>query len=186
KPHGRRRCLFEECYEFARAGQFSGIPFRGVFLLPSAGAAGTMHRTNQRLESPGSAHENSPLLRPAPPGEPKGSSLAQGTEETAMRLASLRAAAGFGLGLCVWALAGCGDGSGLKVVPVAGKLTIDGQPLTTGSISFRPDAARGNRSQHHPTGTIDEEGRYQLFTAGKKGAPLGWYKVMVFAQESNA
>ena len=34
---------------------------------------------------------------------------------------------------------------------------------------------------HQPTGTINAEGEYELFTVGKKGAPPGWYKVVVTA-----
>jgi hypothetical protein len=48
-------------------------------------------------------------------------------------------------------------------------------------VSFRPDPARGNTSQHHPTGEIDANGNYELYTVGKKGAPPGWYKVLVLA-----
>src|SRR4051812_40534827 len=78
----------------------------------------------------------------------------------------------------VFVAAGCADGE--KLAPVAGKVTVDGKPLTSGSVSFRPDASQGNSSQHQPTGTIDAEGNYELFVPpAKKGAPLGWYKVVV-------
>jgi hypothetical protein len=69
-------------------------------------------------------------------------------------------------------------------VKVAGKVTVNGLPLTIGAVSFRPDAARGNRSLHHPTGEIDREGNFELYTVGRKGAPPGWYKVLVFADEN--
>jgi hypothetical protein len=64
-------------------------------------------------------------------------------------------------------------------------VAVAGQPLTSGSVSFHPDASRGNTSQHHPTGTINADGTYQLYTTGKKGAPPGWYKVLVFATEKS-
>ena len=32
-------------------------------------------------------------------------------------------------------------------------------------------------------GTLDAEGRYKLMSATTEGAPLGWYKVTVTAQE---
>jgi hypothetical protein len=32
-----------------------------------------------------------------------------------------------------------------------------------------------------PAGTIDADGRYELFTRGKRGAPPGWYKVVITA-----
>jgi hypothetical protein len=80
--------------------------------------------------------------------------------------------------------AGCGKKAG-EFVPVSGKVTLDGKPLTVGAISFRPDAARGNASMHIPSGDIDPQGNYKLVTVGKDGAPLGWYKVLVFADANS-
>jgi len=91
-----------------------------------------------------------------------------------------RLLAALGLCLAAWASTGCRSGSeGLH--PVTGKITVAGKPLTRGSVSFRPDASRGNSTQHHPTGDIDAEGNYTLYTTGKKGAPPGAYKVVVMA-----
>lgn len=78
---------------------------------------------------------------------------------------------------------GCGRQAGGDLLPVVGRVTLDKAPLPTGAVSFRPDAAKGNQSLHHPTGSIDREGRYELFTAGQAGAPPGWYKVVVHATE---
>ena len=62
-----------------------------------------------------------------------------------------------------------------------------GKPLTgvpQGGVSFRPDASQGNKSPHHPNGAIDTEGQYELFVPpAKKGAPPGWYKVVVTVTE---
>jgi hypothetical protein len=80
---------------------------------------------------------------------------------------------------------GC-SGSTEKIVPVVGKVTVAGKPLTIGSVSFRPDASKGNTTRHHPTGVINSEGRYQLYSGRQTGAPLGWYKVLVFADENQA
>jgi hypothetical protein len=96
------------------------------------------------------------------------------------RLTARLAAAACGVTL---ALAGCGDQSGLKLVPVVGKVTVDGQPVKAGTLSFRPDSAKGNKSVHEPYGTIDAAGNYTLFTDKKGGAPVGWYKVAVMAAE---
>jgi hypothetical protein len=80
--------------------------------------------------------------------------------------------------------AGCGDPYGVgPTVPVVGKVTVDGQPVKAGTISFRPDKSKGNTSVHEPYGEIDAEGNYKLFTGKKAGAPVGWYKVAVFAGE---
>ena len=85
--------------------------------------------------------------------------------------------------LCAWGLltlAGCG---GLKLVPVSGKVTQAGKPLTGGAVSFVPDASRGNKARLSCMGRIGPDGRYELTTSGVtrsetgKGAPLGWYKV---------
>ncbi|MCI0464172.1 MAG: hypothetical protein L0Z62_45135 [Gemmataceae bacterium] len=82
----------------------------------------------------------------------------------------------------VLALAGCNAGGGEGLAPVVGKVTVDGKPLTTGSVSLRPDGSKGNKSQHQPTGAIDPQGNFEvLVPPARKGAPLGWYKVVVTA-----
>jgi hypothetical protein len=81
---------------------------------------------------------------------------------------------------------GCGDTSGVgKTLPVTGQITLDDRPLTAPStiVLFKPDAAQGNASPFEPAGTVDDRGNYTLFTKGKKGAPPGWYKVVVTATE---
>jgi hypothetical protein len=87
------------------------------------------------------------------------------------------------LALAALAACGCG-GPGEKLLPVSGKVTVNGQPLTFGSVSFRPDRSRGNSSQQQPTGVIDSAGGFELYTTREKGAPAGWYKVLVFADEN--
>jgi hypothetical protein len=67
---------------------------------------------------------------------------------------------------------------------VSGAVTINGQPLTAGTVTFVPDAGKGNGSWHRPIGVIDGEGRYQLSTVNRTGAPLGWYKVLVHSDEN--
>jgi len=77
---------------------------------------------------------------------------------------------------------GCGA-SGEKLTAVVGKVTVDGAPLTTGSVTFHPDSQKGNSTPHIPVGLLDGQGSYKLISATKEGAPLGWYKVTVSAQE---
>ncbi len=74
-------------------------------------------------------------------------------------------------------MAGCGGG--LKTVPVSGAISFDGQPLTSGSVTFVPDASKGNSSTLEPVGAIGDNGAYSLTTQDKAGAPVGWYKVVV-------
>jgi hypothetical protein len=69
---------------------------------------------------------------------------------------------------------------------VKGTVTMDGNPLTTGSLVFKPDASKGNQSTFEPAGQIGADGSYVLFTGPKEGAPLGWYNVGLVAQELNA
>lgn len=92
------------------------------------------------------------------------------------------------VGACLATLAssGCRSDGSEAMYPVVGKVTVGGKPLTKGSVSFRPDAARGNMTLHHPTGEIDAEGNYTLYTIGKKGAPPGAYKVVVMADGNPA
>ena len=78
-------------------------------------------------------------------------------------------------------LAGCGQGAGL--VPVTGKVTVDGKPLGTGSVTFHPDTAKGNTAPQLAAGEIDAQGNYKLVSGAREGAPPGWYKVTVTAQE---
>ena len=78
------------------------------------------------------------------------------------------------------ALTGCGGGGSEKVVPVTGKVTLDGEPLTAGTVTFQPDESKGNKSKASASGMVDASGNYKLFiTPEKEGAPLGWYKVGV-------
>jgi hypothetical protein len=70
-------------------------------------------------------------------------------------------------------------------VPVSGLVTVDGQPLAleTATVLFKPDPSRGNKTPFEPVGNLNDKGIYTLYTAGKKGAPPGWYKVVVLATE---
>src|SRR5262249_22805146 len=84
------------------------------------------------------------------------------------------------LALVVWvALSAAGCGQEAKLVPVTGHVTLDGAALSAGSVLFVPDETKGNNSQVSPRGMIDSQGNYELFSDGKKGAPAGWYKVVV-------
>lgn len=88
--------------------------------------------------------------------------------------------------LCICALLtvpGCG--SRFKPVPVSGMVMVDGQPLTHFRVSFVPDTVKGNNTPVACMAPIDEQGHYDLRTTavksadGGRGAPLGWYKVVL-------
>jgi hypothetical protein len=81
----------------------------------------------------------------------------------------------------VFVLAGCGRGE--TTIPVKGKVLLDGQPLTIGTVIFTPDAAKGNTSLDEPRGKLDANGVYQVHNAKDRAetAP-GWYKISISAQ----
>ncbi len=86
----------------------------------------------------------------------------------------------FALVLLVFGLAGCG-GSEAKLAPVKGTLTADGAAVPSGNVTFYPDAAKGNATKHQPAGLL-ADGKFEVFLpGGQKGAPPGWYKVVVYA-----
>lgn len=72
---------------------------------------------------------------------------------------------------------GCNDGLPRRV-PVSGKVTIDGEPLTSGSIRFKPSEGRV------ATGSIGSDGSYLLSTYEPgDGCVPGTYCVTVHAFE---
>jgi hypothetical protein len=91
----------------------------------------------------------------------------------------------FLLGVALCGLIGLSSGcGGTKLTPVSGRVTVDGKALTTGTVRFIPDKAKGNTFGGEPIGEINAQGEYTLQTRGKPGAPLGSYKVAVSANES--
>lgn len=92
---------------------------------------------------------------------------------------------------CVVAVAcfsvlGCSHGEELpELVPVSGKITIDGKPLANASIVFMPADPKeeeGLEKVNRPHGTTNEAGEYELeWNENAAGAPPGQYKVIVMA-----
>lgn len=84
--------------------------------------------------------------------------------------------------VCLVLVAGCQRGPELPPVQqVSGVVTLDGNPLPRGEVQFEPDAAAGNKGAS-AVGTIDASGRYELTTAGAKGAIIGPHVVTVTAR----
>jgi hypothetical protein len=46
-------------------------------------------------------------------------------------------------------------------------------------VIYVPDKDKGNDLKNSPAGLVGTDGTYTLSTAGKEGAPPGWYKVTV-------
>jgi hypothetical protein len=83
----------------------------------------------------------------------------------------------FGL-LCLL-IAGCGGGPQLGTV--TGKVTLDGQPLESATVVFKP--AEGRES----VGFTDSQGNYELGFAGEDmGALLGKHTVRIVAATEDA
>ena len=82
---------------------------------------------------------------------------------------------------CVVA-AGCGHKPDLPPMEkVSGTVTLDGKPLGRGTVQFVPDLSQGTEGPPG-VGLIDEEGHYEIITAGVKGAVVGHHKIGVKAE----
>ena len=72
--------------------------------------------------------------------------------------------------------AGCGP-DGPELAPVAGTVTLDGNPLAGARIEFQPQEGE-NASPSY--GMTDQAGRYKLiYGPGQKGAMLGRHAVRI-------
>ena len=67
---------------------------------------------------------------------------------------------------------GCGQKEELGII--TGQVTFEGAPVRDAKVVFR-DYSKGV----HILAALDTDGRYQVYTAGGKGLPLGDYKVCV-------
>lgn len=86
-----------------------------------------------------------------------------------------------GVALAVVGLASCGPGHGLNLGRVQGKVTVDGRPVTYGTVFFVPDASKGTDGPP-AMGTITADGTYTLSTDSPgDGALVGHHKVGVVA-----
>ena len=73
----------------------------------------------------------------------------------------------------ICSVAGCSG----SAASVSGMVTLDGQPLTTGNVSFHPEGAGGAPAN----GQIDAQGRYSLSTGTEAGLAPGNYVAVVVA-----
>ncbi len=84
--------------------------------------------------------------------------------------------------------AGCG-GTGYKVAPVSGRVTLDDNPLVGASVNFVPlDGSKDNNVGAGSYGKTDADGRYslKLIENDKAGAAVGRHQVRIsLAQQSD-
>jgi len=75
---------------------------------------------------------------------------------------------------------GCGGGSSLKapeLVPISGKITLDGKPLSSAQILFQP---KGGTAGQGAYASSDENGAFSLkYNNGQEGCPKGEYVVLI-------
>jgi hypothetical protein len=84
------------------------------------------------------------------------------------------------------AIMATGCGSGLKTVPVRGRIVVNGEVLTRGDVTivFRPDQTKRNALRLDFSGMMEPDGTYCLYHGdGLPGAVPGWYQVAVVATE---
>jgi hypothetical protein len=77
------------------------------------------------------------------------------------------------------AAAGCG---GRGVVPVSGRVTVDGKPAAGVHVGFQPVAAAGNNNPGGGSYAItDDDGRFtlRLVEGGQEGAFVGKHRVEI-------
>lgn len=76
---------------------------------------------------------------------------------------------------------GCGTAADSPpLIPVAGKITFDGQPATEGAVTFRDEVA----GKFQPSGGINPDGTFKLMSGPSEGAPAGHYRVVVFVRKT--
>lgn len=63
--------------------------------------------------------------------------------------------------------------AGPPLVPIAGRVTLDGSPVTPGIVSFLDAGLQGTSAP------LDADGRYRVQTARGDGLPAGDYRVTV-------
>jgi hypothetical protein len=90
--------------------------------------------------------------------------------------------------ICLWPLAvGCNE-SPYELAPVRGKVTIDGQPMTSGRVLFAPVAQGGEVNVGKPAfGHIQSDGSFVLrtYTDGD-GAVVGNHWVTIYNVDTEA
>ena len=80
--------------------------------------------------------------------------------------------------ICLSAFILCAVGCGGKPAKVQGAVTLDGQPVTRGTIGFSP-VDGGQKA----VGVIDGNGNYDLRTNRERGLEVGEYAVTVSSRE---
>lgn len=70
-------------------------------------------------------------------------------------------------------LSGCGGGDGVKLFPVSGTVSVDGQPPTGLVLIFHPEGTGGQAG----SASTDAGGAFRAVFDGRPGLPAGRYAV---------
>jgi hypothetical protein len=65
-----------------------------------------------------------------------------------------------------------------KLIPVRGRVTVAGKPVSLAQVMFMP-TPEGDGRKHSPSGQTDPDGFYELSVFGNAGAPPGRYVVVI-------
>jgi len=84
------------------------------------------------------------------------------------------------VGVAALVLVNTGCSSGVKAVPVSGKVTLDGKPLASANVAFQPDGVRAG-VELSSVGVTDAGGVYSLKLMGndQAGAVVGKHRVEI-------
>lgn len=84
--------------------------------------------------------------------------------------------------LALFLFAGCGAP---KVVPVSGRVTLDGKPLPQASVEFLPVIEGVKVVAPGSVGETGPDGTYSLFVigTGERGAVVGHHPVAIYVRE---
>jgi len=74
---------------------------------------------------------------------------------------------------------GCGE-SGPELIPVVGKVLIDGRPAAEGVVTYR----KASSNDFEASGIIQPDGTYKLMQNNRDGATVGEYRVVVFVRQT--
>ena len=81
------------------------------------------------------------------------------------------------------AICGCGSAKGPALAKVRGLVTLDGLPLTKGSVEFTPDSSQGTRGRM-AIGAIQPDGTFDLTTfKSGDGAIVGCHTVAIVCND---
>lgn len=83
---------------------------------------------------------------------------------------------------CIGLFAACSR-SPYTLADVSGRVTLDGEPLAGGVVSFQPRAAGNAAPGPGSTGRLDAEGRFRLTAIdGAPGAVVGTHLVRIYSR----